>query len=209
MNLDSLTNIISALNVPLKILLPSICLLSGFILFADENTMKILHLYEWSTKNGFYFGIAFLVSSIIIVVYLAFFIIQKIKEISSELNFEKNTLKKLITLNNAEKEIVFALYKSKGYTLYVDYSEPVVKSLIARGIIYIGNNAQIHFDSGDSIMVKASVNPAIIHSFIYAKNYLEKEIKKLKRKGKRKNIDKINSKIEEYQEIIDLITEDN
>lgn len=207
--MEWITNIISALNVPIKILLPAICLFCGFILFADENTLKLLHLYEWSTTNSFYFGVAFLISSVLIIVYIIWFAFEKTKEIISENTSDKHTLKMLSKLNNAEKDIVFGLYKSEGYTEYVDYSEPIVKSLMARGIIYTGNNAQIHFDSRDSMLVKASLNPAIIQSFVYAKNQLEKNIKRLNRKNNNKNSDAINAKIAEYQNIITFLSEDD
>ena len=50
--MDWITKLINILKIPLKILLPSICIFSGFLLFANDELLNKMNLLSWSNENG-------------------------------------------------------------------------------------------------------------------------------------------------------------
>ena len=67
-------NIPEWLKIPLYILLPSVWLGSGMLLFLPDKWLDILYLLSWRNEKGFSIGLAFIVSSCLLLVYLFFYL---------------------------------------------------------------------------------------------------------------------------------------
>lgn len=191
--MEWITKIISTLKIPLKVLLPAVCLFSGLLLFLNDEILIKLNLLEWKNKNGFVFGLIFLISTTLIVIYIFNFLKLKISQILCKLTINRKTIRTINKFSEKEIAIIMQMYFSDGYTMNIDYADPVVKSLIARKYIYLGNNAQVLPDLYDHLWTKGTLQPFVWQALQWLHLQNEKEIKKLEKKiGKEKNKDKLD-----------------
>jgi len=137
------TNILKVLKIPLKILLPATCLFSGILLFSGEKFLIKTNLLHFSNKNGFVFGLLFLISLCLICVYLGSYFLKWTKYLYTYLNKEKECFKTIVRLDWAETEILATLYKTYGHTDVADFNEPIIKGLLNRNLISIGGQQLI------------------------------------------------------------------
>ena len=128
--------ILKVLKIPLKILLPALCLFSGILIFGNEGFLQKMNLLDWSKTNGFIFGLIFLISSCLIVIYLSFFLFKWIKDLYIKMSIKRKCFKTIGNLDWAELEILANLYKKYGYTDIVDSNQPIIQGLISRNLIY-------------------------------------------------------------------------
>ena len=61
------------IQIPLKILLPALCIFSGFLLLISDNLAEKLYLKEFRQQSGFAFGLIFTITLTLILVYIIFF----------------------------------------------------------------------------------------------------------------------------------------
>ena len=88
------SKIISVVKIPLRILLPTVCLFSAFFVFATDEVLDKLGMLTWSKDNKFAFGISFIISMCLLLVYCISFIKSKLVEI-----YRNKTLNKKMNYN--------------------------------------------------------------------------------------------------------------
>lgn len=202
------SKLIEIIKIPLKILLPSVWVFSTILLFSSDSFIEKINLVEFREKNGFYFGLIFLISTSLIIIYLIHFLYQKIYKLISAHNANKKNLKIIFNLNEVEQGCILKLYNSEIYTECLSYTEPIVKGLIARRFIYIGNNAQLEMDYNGDYGVKCTLQPHVYNALRWGEEEISKKMKKLlKRKSQKKNTIKLDKKIDtlqHYQKIIKM-----
>lgn len=203
------SKIISVVKIPLRILLPTVCLFSAFFVFATDGVLDKLGMLTWSINNKFAFGISFIISLFLLLVYCVSFIKSKIVEIYRNKTLNKKTLKNLGDLSDTERGIILYLYKSDGFTNTIDYANPIVKSLIYRNYIFIGNNVPCQLDWNNRIMIQGTLQPFVWQALDWFGNKADEEIKKLQQKESKckdtNKKDKIEKEIAEMQELVSIV----
>ncbi|MBR6737208.1 MAG: superinfection exclusion B family protein [Clostridia bacterium] len=206
--MDWITKLINILKIPLKVLLPAICIFSGFLLFASDELLEKMNLFSWSAQNGFIFGLLFLISLSFILVYFIAFIINQTKEIWFKATFDRKNIKRIIELNLSEQSVLAKLYNSPGYTATYDYNQPIIKGLVNRNYLYGGNQTVATFAYSNKIPVNLTLQPFVWKTIdkylpIFKKNiiHIENRLKKVKSE-KRKN--KLQNEKENIQYFCDL-----
>ena len=56
---ELISKILSIVKIPLRILLPTVCLFTAFFIFATDEVLDKLGMLTWSQDNKFAFGILF------------------------------------------------------------------------------------------------------------------------------------------------------
>ena len=203
------SKIISVVKIPLRILLPTVCLFSAFFVFATDEVLDKLGMLTWSKDNKFAFGISFIISMCLLLVYCISFIKSKLVEIYRNKTLNKKSLKSFADLSDAEKGIILYLYNSDGFTNTIDYANPIVKGLIYRNYIFIGNNVPCQLDWNNRIMIQGTLQPFVWQALDWLGNKADEEINKLQQKKLKckdsKKKDKIEKEIAEIQELVSII----
>lgn len=200
-----LNELLSFLKVPLKILLPALCLFSGFLLLANERILEKLNLLTWTEKNGFTFGLIFIISLCMIVIYIVWFVFEVISKFWRSKTITKKIFKNFLKLNDMEQAIIIHLYHSTTYTDTLDYNQPIIKGLIARGYIYAGDGQLVSASVFDnSLPMRMTLQPGIYHALETYIPKMKLEIEKLKNKiDREKNSKKkttLQNKLENIQD---------
>ncbi|HIU63618.1 MAG TPA: superinfection exclusion B family protein [Candidatus Avacidaminococcus intestinavium] len=125
------SKLISALKIPLQILLPALWLFSGVMTLLNEDVLIRLSLLEWKTQNGFVFGLIFAITSCLITVYFLYFIKEKLSNSIFKLTLKRKTIKRIFEMNDSELSIILMLYNFPGYSGTLDYNEPIIQGLIS------------------------------------------------------------------------------
>lgn len=203
------SKILSVIKIPLRILLPTVCLFSAFFVFATDEVLDKLGMLTWSKDNKFAFGISFIISICLLLVYAISFIKNRILKVYRDKTINTKVIKSFGNLSYAEKEILLYLYKSNGYTNTIDYANPIVKGLIYRELIFIGNNVPCQLDWDNRIMIQGTLQPFIWQAFDWISNKANDEIaklqlKKTKCKDKHK-IEKIDTSITQLQDLLSIV----
>ena len=200
------SKILEVVKIPLKVLLPAIWLFSGFLILASDDFLTKLGLLEWKTTNSFVFGLLFLITTCLILVYIFWFVKDKASNLLFNITLNKRMVKLIERLNEAEQNIIVYLFKSPDYTNRLDYSEPVVQSLLARKLIYMGNNQPVSLGWNNEMMVKFTLQPMTYRAMQYLVDSLYKQEKELENKIKNKRYaSKISQLTKELNEIKDAI----
>lgn len=176
-------NIPDWLKIPINVLLPSIWLISGILLLLPERFLDKIYLLSWSNENGFYIGLAFIISSCLLVVY-AFYYLKKLFSVGFyNLTYKRRTLKKILMMSNTELAIILKLYHSPGYTSQLDYNQPLTQGLLARKYIYMGGQQQVTLNIfTNSIPALFTLQPFVYQTLDYYKPKFEKEIQKMEKR---------------------------
>lgn len=191
--MELITKMVSIIKkIPLKVLLPAVCLFSGLLLFLNDETLIKLNLLEWKNRSGFVIGLIFLISVVLIIIYVFYYLILILVQILNKITINKKTIRAINKFSEKEKNIIMQMYLSDGFTMNIDYADPVVKSLIARKYIYLGNNAQVLPDIHDHLWTKGTLQPFVWRALEWSYFQNEKEIKKIEKKiEKEKNKDNL------------------
>ena len=106
-------------------------------------------------------------------------------------------------MNDMEQAIIFHMYNKPGYTMELDYNDPITKGLLARNYIYTGNNQIISMDVfTNALPIKATLQPFVYRAIDAMKPKMKKEIKKQESKIKKETNASKKQKLNE--EIIDM-----
>ena len=203
---DFFTKAIEVLKIPIKVLLPALWIFSGFLLFANDDFLKKINLFEWSNQNGFVFGLLFLISTCLILVYIFWFVKEKFSTFWFNVTLNRKMVRLLENLNDAEKGIIIRLFKSPNYTNFLDYSQPIVQGLLARKLIYTGKNQAFSLGWNNEMMMKFTLQPATYKAMKYLIDSLYDEASKLEKKiSNTTNISKKTRLTNELNEIKDAI----
>lgn len=104
--MEWLNKIPNWIKIPIKVLLPSLTIFSGILLFLGDNAIAVLHLTKFREESGFAFGLLFVITLSLEIVYLAYFIYDKYKEKS----IAKRVANRLLKGNQEELWLLVALY---------------------------------------------------------------------------------------------------
>lgn len=186
------------LKIPLKILVPSLFLFSGIMLFAPNSFLKKIYIYDWKDKNGFVFGLIFIITICLIVVYITAEIIKLIKKRFNAKNSWKKIIKMLLRFDLPSLKSVQNFYYEPTHNLTIDVSHPIIRGLISQKILFCPNQA-VTLGYGNSMMGKCFLQPYITEALNKYREYASKEYRKCLRKNKIKKAESINS---EYAKIL-------
>lgn len=196
---------ISILKIPLKILLPSLWIFSFGILFMPIQILEKINLYEWSEKNGFMLGLIFTITTSLIIVYTITYLLKKTGSFINKKTKSKNTIKAIENMSEYEREIILYVYKEKTYSAILDYADPVVKALLSKKYLYMGNNATIEMTYDNNMPARMTLQPFVRQALEWKYNktvdmikYLEGKLNKVKKENDKQELIK---KIESYKQI--------
>ena len=191
--MEWLTNLISILKIPIKILLPVVWIFSATMLFFDDKTLSKLNMLSWSKENGFIFGLLFLISSCFCLVYIVKYIAIGFRNCLYKLSFKRRTMNKILKLNPTEASIIKRLFNSKGYTCLLDSTQPVTQVLCHKNFIHSGGTQIVTVEWNNSMSMKYMLQPYVIETLDHYKSVIEIKTKKINDKlSKTKNPKKIN-----------------
>lgn len=190
--MDISFNIPDWLKIPLKILLPALWIFSGTMILLPDEWLQKLYLLEWAQKNGFAFGIIFVVVSCLLLVYLVFYAAKKVSSLYYKLTFKRRTFKNITNMSEIQQAIIYKLYNSPGFTAQLDFNQPVVQGLLGLNYIFMGGQQQVTmYRLSNSIPALFTLQPFVYQALDYYRPKVEKEIGKMERKiGKAKDASK-------------------
>lgn len=197
---DFFTKAIEVLKIPLKVLLPALWIFSGFLLFASDDFLEKINLFEWSNQNGFVFGLLFIICSSFLLIYLVFFLKDAIITLWNKLTLNRRLFKEIMDLNDVEIVIIAKIYTSTGYTMQLDYNQPIIKGLFERDFIYGGNQRVSASPYNSQMMVYCMLQPCYIKALDTYVPKIKMRIDNCKQKLSNCNND---TKKNEYQKTID------
>lgn len=121
-------------KIPTKLLF-LLSMVSGCLLFLPSGILESLKLTKFETEYGKYFGIAFLISSGILIMNFLIWAIKKILVYFFSLKYNKNLKKELYNLDEGEQAVLreFLINNKSAVKLPID--DPIVKNLLNKRII--------------------------------------------------------------------------
>ena len=181
--MDISFNIPDWLKIPLKILLPALWIFSGTMILLPDEWLQKLYLLEWAQKNGFAFGIIFVVVSCLLLVYLVFYAAKKVSSLYYKLTFKRRTFKNITNMSDIQQAIIYKLYNSPAFTAQLDFNQPVVQGLLGLNYIFMGGQQQVTmYRLSNSIPALFTLQPFVYQALDYYRHKVEKKIEKLERK---------------------------
>ena len=185
--MDISVNIPDWLKIPLKILLPALWIFSGIMILLPDEWLQKLYLLEWAQKNGFVFGLVFIIVTCLLLVYLFYYSEKKASSLYHKLTFRRKALKRINSLSDVQQAIIYKLYNSPGFTAQLDYNHPVVQGLLGAKFIFMGGLQQVTvYRFSNNIPLLFTLQPFVYQSLDHYRPKVEKKIEKLERKGERK-----------------------
>ena len=124
--MDWLSKIPKWVKIPLKILLPALCIFSGFLLLISDKVAARLYLKEFREENGFALGIMFLITVSLILCYIIMFGIEgcKIKV------YRHSMIKKFKGLQQVHKSALYEMYREPTHSIKMELSNAVASYLL-------------------------------------------------------------------------------
>lgn len=191
------------LKIPLHILLPSLWIFGCLVLFLPDTILEKINILSWRNENGFWIGVGFLIVTCLLIIYVVYFGITLIRSVFLNITRNGRTINKISRMNDMEQAIIFHMYNKPGYTMELDYNDPITKGLLARNYIYTGNNQIISMDVfTNALPIKATLQPFVYQAIDAMKPKMKKEIKKQEAKIKKETDTSKKQKLNE--EIIDM-----
>lgn len=191
------------LKIPLHILLPSLWIFGCLVLFLPDTILEKINVLSWRNENGFWIGVGFLIVTCLLIIYVVYFGITFIRSVFLNITRNRRTIKKIGRMNDMEQAIIFHMYNKPGYTMELDYNDPITKGLLARNYIYTGNNQIVSMDIfTNALPIKATLQPFVYQAIDAMKPKMKKEIKKQESKIKKETNAGKKQKLNE--EIIDM-----
>lgn len=208
--MDWISKLYNSLKIPLKIVLPAVWLFSGTLTLLSDEWLTKLNLLEWKNEYGSALGLAFLISSCLIIVYIGYFLIVKAFGLYIHLTRNRRTMKRLGNMSSSQFAIIIKLYKSYNYTGTLNISDPLVQSLLAGGYIYAGGSQLVTADLyQNAIYAKFVLQPFVCWALDYYKSNFERDIRKVEDKiAKEKDVTKrehLEDELSESREIYRMI----
>lgn len=191
------------LKIPLHILLPALWIFGCLVLFLPDTILEKINILSWRNENGFWIGVGFLIVTCLLIIYVVYFGITLIRSVFLNITRNRRTINKISRMNDMEQAIIFHMYNKPGYTMELDYNDPITKGLLARNYIYTGNNQIISMDVfTNALPIKATLQPFVYQAIDAMKPKMKKEIKKQESKIKKETNASKKQKLNE--EIIDM-----
>ena len=197
--MDWLAKIPNWVKIPLKILLPALCIFSGFLLLIDDNLATKLYLKEFRQESGFAFGIIFLVTLSLILCYVIMFCIDKYKVVLTR----KSLIKKFKNLQQIYKSALYEMYKTPTHSMKMELSNAIASYLINIHAIGSGRISEVGyvFDFYLQPWVFWGIESEIKDAEKYIK-YFEKNKEKLKTQS---DFEEAKKSYEYYKKFLEFI----
>lgn len=116
------------LTLPTSIM-AAISLASGILLFSPKIFLEKLFMENFIEENGFIIGIVFIVSVSILIVNLFFSTAKSIKNAKARKNFYAKAGKRLRSLTDYQKAIIYLLYIQDNRTFELPLNDGAVREL--------------------------------------------------------------------------------
>lgn len=128
--MDWLDKIPKWIQIPLKILLPALCIFSGFLLLISDNFAEKLYLKEFRQQNGFAFGLIFTITLTLILVYIIFFASKPLIEKMKNYLVKKRLINKFKNLEAVYKSALYEMYRTPTHSIRMEISNSVATYLL-------------------------------------------------------------------------------
>lgn len=128
--MDWLDKIPKWIQIPLKILLPALCIFSGFLLLISDNFAEKLYLKEFRQQNGFAFGLIFTITLTLILVYIIFFASKPLIEKVKNYLVKKRLINKFKNLEAVYKSALYEMYRTPTHSIRMEISNSVATYLL-------------------------------------------------------------------------------
>lgn len=210
--MDWLDKIPKWIQIPLKILLPALCIFSGFLLLISDGLAEKLYLREFRQQNGFAFGLIFVITLTLILVYLIFFASKPAIQKLNNYILKKKLIKKFKNLESIYKSVLYQMYKTPSHSIEMELSNAIATYLLNISAVDRGVVSRIGyvFDFYLQPWVIWGIESEIKDAEKYIKNY-EKNNSKLQKKDDfsvyteiyeyyKKFLEFINTPVKEEQE---------
>ena len=203
--MEWLTKLVDILKIPVRIVLPSAWIFSGALAFVKDNILSKLGLLAWRNEHKLALGLVFLISSCLILVYILWFLADKIKSFVLGKTLYYRTACAMKDMSDAEFAILVTLYNTPDYTKIIDCGHPVVQGLMAQHFVHMGTSQLVSANRfSGTISGKVTLQPRIYRTFNHYKPKLEKEItfleKKVSKAKKETKRQKLQAKLTDLKE---------
>ncbi len=185
--MDWIDKIPKWIQIPLKILLPSLCIFSGILLFINDELAEKLYLKQFREENGFVFGLIFTITLSLILVYIIFFASKPvIKKFKQKLK-QRQLRKSLENLKKNEKLYIWGLHNISTHAYMFPYSDPTINLLSQKMYVYTYSQ-ELDLSTYDGNWgVIYILNPIVEEAVTKIMDMKAKEIGKLNRKIEKTN----------------------
>lgn len=147
---------IQLLKLPPSIL-AAIAISAGLILFLPLDILQGLGLTNIPEQWRTILGLAFIISSSLIVIYFAIKIFRLLLSRYRLISFEMKFPKKMKSLRDEELAVVALLYRSPNYTSRLPYTDGVTIRLKSKRIIQLTSSNNLAY--GDNMLMPFTITP--------------------------------------------------
>lgn len=138
-----------------------ISIVTGAILFLPENFIRKTYMFNLRNNMGSIIGLGFYISNADIIVKIVRYIGKYYREKYSIKKFKKDTKKRLLELDDYQKNIVYSLYKKHNHTKELPMYDGAVVFLKQNLIISITANYYPAQDLEDPV-IPFMLNPWVL-----------------------------------------------
>jgi hypothetical protein len=129
-----ITKLLDFNKIPTKLFV-LLSIVSGSLLFLPSKILENLKLSKFETDYGKYFGIAFLISTGILIMNFLIWAIKKILLFFLRLKYDKKLQTELTDLDGGEQAVLREFYLNNQSSIKLPYDDPIVKNLLGKRIL--------------------------------------------------------------------------
>jgi|LSQX01.3.fsa_nt_gb hypothetical protein len=178
--MDWISKIIDWVKLPFGFVATATSIMSGALLLLPDDVLSRLSLLPLRTKYGEKIGVIFIVSIGFLLAYILFRAPASIKRAIGRARMNHFPEKILQKLNSVERGLIFAVYNSPNHTRVLNYNDPVVKSMVARRMLFSGGSQFISYDVfTDSYNTPYTLQPFVQRGIERMYDQLERKIANL------------------------------
>lgn len=197
--MEWLNKIPNWIKIPIKVLLPALTIFSALLLFLGDSAIEILHMSKFREESGFAFGLLFIITLSLELVYVAYFIYDKYKAHS----IARRVANILLKGNQVELMLLIALYNEPKKSAMFPMNDGMIARL--EGKRYISKFQQtVDYTYRITYFIQPFVECAIDYIF----NKLDKEEGKLKNKIRKSKDNTIMVQLQDNLNKLKLFVED-
>ena len=114
-------------------------LITSFLLFADEQILKKVHLDKINTDYGQWIGLIFLLSTGLVIINFIIYIFKHLKISTKNLRLKKTFKKSLKKLDLKEQAVLREFLLNQQTALSIPIDDSVISGLLQKEILVINN----------------------------------------------------------------------
>lgn len=178
--MDWISKVIDWVKLPFGFVVTATSIMSGALLLLSDDVLSKLSLLPLRTKHGEKIGIIFIVSIGFTLAYILFRAPASIKRTIRRARMDHFPEKILRKLSSVERGLIFAVYNSPNHTKILNFNDPVVKSMVARRMLFAGGSQIISYDDyTDSYNTPYTLQPFVQRGIERMYSQLERKITSL------------------------------